>query len=321
MGGSSVLKGCCALNDSGDAGPTGTAAPYRGRFAPTPSGPLHLGSLLTAVASFLQARASGGVWLLRIDDLDQPRSRPEHIDTIQRQLEAHGLLWDESVHRQSGHVEDYEQALTTLARRSPLYHCECTRARLAEESLPGPDGPVYSGRCRSRGIDASRSAIRIAVGDGEVTIDDPGRGPLRRDLGRDIGDFVLRRADGQMAYQLASVVDDRLLRITEIVRGSDLIGSSLRQRYLAGLLGYPAPDYRHVPVLVNSGGNKLSKQNHATAILASRASYNLMRCLDLLGQRIPGASAGCPPKELLQLAARAWAPRSIPQAMVLPADA
>lgn len=308
------------MNDITDEHLSGRPTLYRGRFAPTPSGPLHLGSLLTAVASFLQARASGGAWLLRIDDLDQPRSRPEHIDTIQRQLEAHGLLWDEAVYRQSQHVEDYEQALTTLSERAVLYHCECTRARLAEESLPGPDGPVYSGRCRELAIGASRTAVRLAIGAGDVAISDPGRGLLQRELARDIGDFVLRRADGQMAYQLASVVDERLLRISEVVRGSDLIGSSLRQRHLADRLGHPAPVYRHVPVIVDARGNKLSKQNHATAIDAARASYNLMRCLDLLGQRVPGASSGIPPKELLRLAALAWTPASVPRTSALPAE-
>lgn len=307
------------MNDSRHREAPAEPGRYRGRFAPTPSGPLHLGSLLTAVASFLQARSSGGDWLLRIDDLDQPRSRPEHVETIQRQLEAHALFWDEAIHRQSEHLQDYEQALAALAQRARLYRCDCTRARLAAESRPGTDGPVYSGRCRDLGLSGARCAIRIRVGSGEVEILDRNLGALRRRLDRDLGDFVLRRADGQIGYQLASIVDDRLLGITEIVRGADLIDSSLRQRHLADLLGYAVPVFRHLPVLVDARGSKLSKQNHATPINAERASHNLIRCLDLLGQSVPGVDPGLSPQAVLQLAIPAWRAEAIPPLASLPA--
>lgn len=288
------------------------SAPYRGRFAPTPSGPLHLGSLLTALASYLQARSADGRWLLRIDDLDEGRSRPEHIETILRQLEAHQLHWDEPPRLQSRHVDAYEAACEQLHDLGLLYPCACTRAQLAQDSLAGIDGPVYAGTCRDSPSLAERLAWRLRVTAGELRMDDAWQGPLRRDLERDIGDFVLRRADGQIGYQLACVVDEAAQGITEVVRGADLIGSSFRQRHLQGLLSLPTPDYRHLPVLTGADGRKLSKQNHARPIDALHASENLHYCLELLGQAPPAALRGARAGEMLHWGLEHWNAAAVP---------
>ena len=292
---------------------------YRGRFAPTPSGPLHLGSLLTALAGWLQARQAGGQWLLRIDDLDTERSSAEHADTILRQLEAHGLHWDDTPRRQSEHADEYRPILRRLRALDLLYACTCTRARLAQDSLPGVDGPVYAGTCRGRAIDEGvRAAWRLRVGSGVVALDDPWQGGLRRDLARDVGDFVVRRADGAIGYQLACVVDEAAQGITEVVRGADLIGSSLRQKHLQALLDLRTPAYRHLPVLVGADGRKLSKQNHARPIDAAHAGANLHDCLALLGQRPPAPLRQAAAGEVLQWALLHWSPACIPQQTQLP---
>lgn len=293
---------------------------YRGRFAPTPSGPLHLGSLLAALAGWLQARAAGGAWLLRIDDLDLERSRGGHADTIQRQLEDHGLHWDESPRLQSRHVAEYEAAYERLRGAAPLYPCGCTRARLAQDSLPGIDGPVYAGTCRDQPPHNAgpRNACRLRVDAGTLELSDAWQGPLRRDLQRDIGDFVVRRADGQIGYQLACVVDEAAQGISEVVRGADLIGSSLRQVLLQRLLGLPAPDYRHLPVLVGADGRKLSKQNHAQPIDAASAGNNLHYCLQLLGQAPPPMLRGAMSAEILRWAQQNWNAQQLPTGRALP---
>lgn len=299
------------------ANPGAAARTYRGRFAPTPSGPLHLGSLLTALAGFLQAKQAGGVWLLRIDDLDPQRCRREHADTILRQLEAHGLHWDEAVRWQSAEVDAYEAALGQLRERALLYHCRCTRARLAAESHAGPDGPVYAGTCRDR--HETTGALRLRVGTGLVRLVDPWQAAVERDLQRDVGDFVLRRADGTIGYQLACVVDEDAQAISEVVRGYDLIGSSLRQCHLQRLLGLATPEYRHLPVLLDAQGQKLSKQNHAAPVDAVRASANLQHCLLLLGQDPPAELGRSAVPELLDWAIAHWRPMAIPHRQSLPA--
>ncbi|HWY24766.1 MAG TPA: tRNA glutamyl-Q(34) synthetase GluQRS [Nevskia sp.] len=289
-----------------------SGSPYRGRFAPTSSGPLHLGSLLTALASWLQARAAGGSWLLRIDDLDAERCRPEHADAILRQLEAHGLLWDEPPRVQSRQLPEYEAAFERLHDLGLLYPCACTRAQLAQDSPPGVDGPVYAGTCRDRAAMSERPAWRLRVGAGTLRLDDPWQGGLKRELQQDLGDFVLRRADGQIGYQLACVVDEAAQRISEVVRGADLIGSSFRQRHLQELLGLPAPAYRHLPVLAGADGRKLSKQNHARPIDAAHAAANLHDCLELLGQAPPTALAGAAAGEMLRWALSHWNSAAVP---------
>ena len=292
--------------------------PYRGRFAPTPSGPLHLGSLLTALASYLQARSAGGRWLLRIDDLDAERSRPEHSDTILRQLVAHQLLWDEPPRLPSRHAAEYEAAFGQLHDLGLLYPCACTRAQLARDSLPGVDGPVYAGICRDSAPMAERLAWRVRAGEGELRMDDAWQGELRRSLRQDIGDFVVRRADGQIGYQLACVVDEAAQGITEVVRGADLIGSSFRQMRLQALLGLATPAYRHLPLLLDGEGRKLSKQNHAQPITSTTAGDNLHDCLELLGQAPPPALRGAAVGEVMRWAQAQWNAQKVPAGLQMP---
>lgn len=284
---------------------------YRGRFAPTPSGTLHLGSLLTALASYLQARREGGAWLLRIDDLDRARCPAGMSDRILRQLEAHGLHWDEAPRYQRDHLDAYHEALQTLQRRNLLYACACTRAALKASSLPGPDGPVYPGTCRDAG--ATQGSLRARVPAGRCCFDDAWQSRQCRDLVAEIGDFVVRRADGAPAYQLACAVDERAQRITEVVRGADLLGSTFQQRWLMRELGIPPPAYRHLPVLVDARGRKLSKQNRAAPVAAADATANLVRCLRALGQVIAPDLERAAPSEVLAHAVARWDAARIPR--------
>jgi glutamyl-Q tRNA(Asp) synthetase len=230
-------------------------------------------------------------------------------------------LWDEAPRLQSQHVDEYEQACRDLEQSATLYPCGCSRARLAQDSLPGIDGPVYAGTCRKQAAAAARCAWRLHTGGGELQMDDAWQGALRRDLQRDIGDFIIRRADGQIGYQLACVVDEAAQRISEVVRGADLIGSSFRQVYLQQLLGLPAPAYRHLPVLVGADGRKLSKQNHAQPIEAARAGDNLNYCLTLLGQAPPPLLQAAPVGEILRWAQQQWDPRRLPGGLELAVEA
>ena len=289
---------------------------YRGRFAPTPSGPLHHGSLLTALASWLDARSHGGQWLLRIDDLDRPRCVPGADRRILEQLEAHGLAWDEAPRYQSAHLNAYRAALDTLEQSGALYACRCTRAELAVMQHAGVDGPVYAGTCRSLHLPQDGNAWRFAIGAGTLTLDDGIQGLLKRDAAKDIGDFVVRRRDGIYGYHLACAIDEHAQGITDIVRGADLIGSTFAQLALMARLGRPAPRYAHVPVLLGTDGLKLSKQNHATAIDDRLAADNLRVCLRQLGQPAPEALSHASVAELLDWATRRWrlaaiAPRAV----------
>lgn len=294
--------------------------PPRGRFAPTPSGPLHLGSLLTALVGWLSARITGGVWLLRIDDLDAARCPPGATDSILRQIEAHGLHWDETPRRQSEHLAEYALALQQLKDDGYLYRCDCTRAMLAVESRHGPDDRVYSGRCWLRsGADAGVSALRFRIPEQLLTLDDGVQGQLLRHTVNDIGDFVVRRADGLISYQLACVVDERAQAITEVVRGADLLGSSFRQSALQQALHWPGPRYIHLPVLVEPDGRKLSKQNGSAALDNSQAAANLMRCLTLLGQSPPLALGHASVAEVLVWARENWRLAAVPKCAALAA--
>jgi glutamyl-Q tRNA(Asp) synthetase len=290
-------------------------AVYRGRFAPTPSGPLHLGSLLTALASFLQAKAEKGQWLLRIDDLDTPRIAAGAEAHILHQLEAHGLYWDEKPRRQSEHLKEYQQAVDALRGRNKLYACHCTRAELAARSLPGPDGPVYAGNCQRLALSFADASVRLRVTDEELSFQDGWQGLQRRRMREDIGDTVILRRDGVHAYQLACAVDEHTQGITEVVRGADLLGSTFRQLYLMHLLRLRVPKYRHLPVLVDSEHRKLSKQNHAKPADDVRAGSNLMICLEWLGQKPPPALNKAPPAEILAWAIARWTPANVPQRM------
>lgn len=281
-------------------------SPYRGRFAPTPSGPLHLGSLLTALASFLDARHHGGQWLLRIDDLDRERCSPDAADTILRQLESHGLLWDAAPRYQSQHTEEYAQALQQLHHQGVLYACRCTRAVLSQQSLTGPDGPVYAGTCRHARYPFDDAALRVCIDEGHETFDDRLQGRVQRHRINEIGDFVVRRRDGVAGYHLACAVDEQAQAISDVVRGADLISSTLSQQILMRHLHLPPPRYAHLPLLLDHDGRKLSKQNHAPALDTAQASQNLLIGLRLLHHAPPAELRGATADALLQWAVVHW---------------
>lgn len=278
-----------------------------GRFAPSPTGPLHFGSLAAALASWLAARAAGGRWLVRIEDLDPPREQPGAADEILRTLERFGLYWDGEVVFQSRRKALYQESLNQL--REFTYGCGCSRREIADSALGlAADGAqIYPGTCRD-GPPPGRQprSLRVKVS-GSIDFVDRVQGMQRQDLQSEVGDFVLRRADGEFAYQLAVVVDDAAQGITDVVRGSDLLGSTARQIFLQRLLGLPAPRYLHIPAALDAAGEKLSKQTGALPVSESDFS----RALRFLGQT---------PTSDLQEALRNWNPALIParRAMAAP---
>ena len=260
---------------------------YRGRFAPSPSGPLHFGSLITAVGSYLDAKAHDGQWLLRIDDLDPPRVVPGATDDILRALDVYGFEWNGPVQYQSRRNEAYTEAFEALQKSGAVYACGCTRREIADSIVNLPGGAVYPGTCRA-GLSGGKEAraFRVNTEGAQVAFDDRLQGLISQNLGSDVGDFVVFRADGLFAYQLA-VVDDAELGITDIVRGSDLLDSTSRQIHLQQLLGLPVPSYLHLPVAVNALGEKLSKQTLAPALDIACPQPALVSALTCLGQLPP----------------------------------
>ena len=279
--------------------------PYRGRFAPSPTGPLPLGSLIAALASYLDARKAGGIWLVRMEDLDPPREEPGAAESILHSLLNHGLTWDEEPMWQGQRSDAYEQALATLEQAGHLFPCDCTRALL------GPNGACH-GRCANKSKVSSPFALRVALPpDWSIGFTDDIQGPQHWHLGRELPDFVVRRKDGLFAYQLAVVVDDATQGITHVVRGSDLLDSSPRQLYLQQLLGYPQMHYSHIPVITNDRGQKLSKQNQAPALSDRQAPDNLRAALQFLCQQSPPSNLrDCP--AILEFAIRHWQAGNIP---------
>ncbi len=263
---------------------------YRGRFAPSPTGPLHFGSMVAAVGSFLQAKSRGGEWLVRMEDLDPPREVPGAADEILHTLEAFDLHWDGAVMYQSRRHGAYEAALKMLERLDAIYPCACSRREIADSSVSGVDGPVYPGTCRA-GLPAGRAprTWRVRVNGRAIEFVDAVQGRVVRDLAADFGDFVVRRADGYFAYQLAVVVDDAEQGISEVVRGADLIESTPRQMHLQDLLGLPTPDYLHLPVALSVQREKLSKQTFAAPVDIARPVPMLYQVLRFLGQDPPSA--------------------------------
>jgi len=269
------------------------SAPYRGRFAPSPTGPLHFGSLVAALGSYLEAKRHNGAWLVRMEDIDPPREMSGAADAILRTLEAYGFEWDGPVLYQSQRSELYDAALKKLRNDGLLYPCACTRKEITDFALPGIDGPIYPGTCRD-GLPEGRipRAWRVRVDAAEIAFEDAIQGIVRQNLDKDIGDFVLKRADGFFAYQLAVVVDDAAQGITHVVRGSDLLDSTPRQIYLQRQLDLPTPSYAHLPVATNSAGEKLSKQTLARPLDLTQPVSALWQALDFLGQQPPPALAG-----------------------------
>lgn len=280
---------------------------YVGRFAPSPTGPLHFGSFVAALASWLDARAAGGKWLLRMEDLDRPRVKSDASDRILVQLDSAGLHWDGEVAWQNRRLELYRQALDRLSAMDATYWCACTRKEIADSAI-GPDGAgVYAGTCRegfARG--KSPRAIRLRTVPEPIALEDRLQGTITQSVEREVGDFVVFRADNTFAYQLAVVVDDAEQGVTDVVRGADLIDSTPRQIHLQRLLGLPTPRYLHVPVAVTAAGEKLSKQKDA----AEGSSRDLRAALAFLGHAAPADVAD---GELLEWAKGAWNPGAIPR--------
>ncbi|UJP06439.1 MAG: tRNA glutamyl-Q(34) synthetase GluQRS [Nitrosomonas sp.] len=261
---------------------------YRGRFAPSPTGPLHFGSLVAAMGSYLDAKHYQGKWLVRIEDVDAPRTVSGAADAILHTLEALGMEWDEAVVYQSRRTHLYQRALADLAGQDLIYPCICSRKEIADSSIFGINGPIYPGTCRQIPASPEKAyALRVKTHDGIIQFHDRCQGIYRQVLMRDIGDFVLRRVDGVYAYQLAVVVDDAEQRITDIVRGSDLLDSTPRQIYLQQLLRYATPQYLHLPVVTNAAGEKLSKQTRAAPIDLKTALPLLIDAIRFLGQKTP----------------------------------
>lgn len=283
--------------------------PYVGRFAPSPTGPLHLGSLVAALASWLDARAVAGAWLVRMEDLDRPREQPGAAEGILAQLAALGLRWDGEIEYQSRRTDRYRAALDALAAHT--YWCGCTRKEM-EDSALAPDGArIYPGTCRAGLAPGKpRRAVRVRTRPEPIRFVDRVQGPCGQSVEREVGDFVLLRADGLFAYQLAVVVDDAAQGVTDVVRGADLLDSSARQIHLQRLLGYPQPRYLHVPVAVNAAGEKLSKQTGAGAA----GPGDVPRALAFLGHSPPG---GLDVREMLEWARIHWNPARIPRARTL----
>ncbi|OTE97940.1 tRNA glutamyl-Q synthetase [Crenothrix sp. D3] len=271
-----------------------------GRFAPSPTGPLHLGSLYTALASFLHARSQQGKWLLRIDDLDTQRNVKGATDAILTTLDTFGLHWDDSVVYQSRCLAVYHDVLNELAKNQLIYPCSCSRKMLASTA-------IYDGLCRNQSITAdSLYALRIKTDSRLISVEDGLQGLISHNIAKQYGDFILKRRDGIVAYQFAVIIDDDRQHINQIVRGVDLLTETPKQIYLQQVLGLPCPDYLHVPIIIDQHGYKLSKQTQATAVNLTRPQGVIFELLGLLKQNPPSELQYASVTELLDWAIEHW---------------
>jgi len=286
---------------------------YRGRFAPSPTGPLHFGSLVAAVGSYLQAKRHQGVWHLRIEDLDPPREIAGASDNILQTLDDFGLHWEGDVVYQSQRSHIYLDALEQLTLQGSVYACGCTRKQIQDNAVSGRYGPIYQGCCR-QGLakDKQPRALRVLTHDSPISFIDTLRGLFVQQLESEIGDFVLRRADKLFAYQLAVVVDDAAQNITEVVRGADLLDNTPRQIHLQHLFNWPTPIYMHLPVALNRAGQKLSKQTGAPKIGGLRPQTVLFEVLRFLNQNPASEIIDCDLDSFWQWAIQHWQPEMIP---------
>lgn len=298
---------------------------YIGRFAPSPTGPLHFGSLVAAVASYAEAKKHQGQWLLRMEDLDKPREIPGAADDILRTLTAFGFEWDGEVVYQSRRTGLYEAAFDALQAAGNVYPCSCSRKEIADSATHiGIEGAVYPRTCLLHPLKPNAlNAWRVKTDQYPISFNDAiqardGKKNFKQILSKDIGDFVLKRADGLFAYQLAVVVDDAVQGITHILRGADLLNSTARQIYLQRLLGYQQPQYAHVPIVVNHAGEKLSKQTLAKAIEPVQASNLLFSVLKFLGQEPPTELQAQPIQAIWDWTFSHWQLDNIPSTFQLP---
>lgn len=292
-----------------------TAPRYIGRFAPSPTGPLHLGSLYTALASFLDARQHQGLWLLRIDDLDKPRNAPGAADAIQHCLERFGLHWDGTVFFESRHRRDYHAHLHQLLQHQQLYACRCSRKQLEGHA-------VYPGFCRKQNWQITAdTTLRVKTCEQTLSFHDRLQGLIENHLGSEHGDFIVRRRDRIIAYQLAVVVNDHLQAVNHVVRGIDLLPSTIKQLYLYQQLNYPPPIYMHVPVIVDATGAKLSKQTLAAPVDTQKPETTVFTLLQLLGQNPAPDLRGAPVAEQLAWGVAHWHPDALLDHKTLPTPA
>lgn len=280
---------------------------YVGRFAPSPTGPLHFGSLITAVASYCEAKKNQGKWLVRVEDTDIPRIYPNSEQHILQCIEQFAFEYDEKIIFQKERLDIYEQVLFELKQKNAIYACKCTR-----KQLTGLD--IYPNYCRDLGLDFTDNAIRLKVPNHQICFDDMLQGHFCSCLIEDLGDFVLKRRDGIISYQLAVVVDDYLQGITHIVRGADLLDNTIRQIWLGQVLGYPAIKYCHLPLAMNENGQKLSKQNLAQALDLNQTSLLLQKALFALNQENVDLDR---PEYMLRQAIAQWDLDRVPKKMHL----
>ena len=274
--------------------------PYIGRFAPSPSGPLHFGSLVAALASYLDARSNHGQWLVRMEDIDPPREQAGAADTILKALDVYGLHWDGEVLYQSSRYDAYQQAISELTSKNLIYPCTCTR-----KDLRGYGG-IYPGLCRARSDEPEQPySLRVRCKEEIVRFEDPIQGDLSFAL-PDLGDFIIKRKDGLIAYQLAVCVDDDFQNITDVVRGYDLLDATPWQIHLQSLMGYSHPQYAHVPVITLNEGEKLSKQNHAPEIPLDTPQPLLIKALSALGQNPGQELEGSSVADVIQWGVEHW---------------
>lgn len=287
---------------------------YIGRFAPSPTGPLHFGSMVAAVGSYLQARSQNGEWLVRIEDIDPPREVPGAADQILRTLEAFGLYWDGPVVYQSQRLSAYEELLQNLLKTQQAYPCACSR-KIIEQRMQGSSR--YDGYCRNNPPrhTTQQIAYRITTNSEPIKFNDPIQGNFEHNLLSESGDFVIKRADGFFAYQLAVVADDADQRITEVVRGSDLLSSTPRQIHLFNLLKQTVPNYCHLPIAIDKNGDKLSKQTFAKPVEPEYASQLLFQVFQFLGQQPPMLLAQESVENQLQWALKNWSVEHIPKSV------
>ena len=294
--------------------------PIIGRFAPSPTGPLHLGSLVAALGSYLTARSAGGLWLLRMEDLDLPRVVPGIAEDMLSTLETLGFEWDGEVLYQSRRSAYYRAAAEDLVRRGLAYACGCTRSEIAQlASAPHEEGLVYPGICRN-GLPPEKveRALRVKVYDEVISFEDGIMGRFSQHLTASCGDFVIHRADGPYAYHLAVVVDDAASGVNQVVRGADLLSSTPRQMYLQRVFDYPTPGYSHLPLVTGPEGAKLSKRDHAVSLaagrdLATEGGALIVSALRFLGQSPPPELKGAPPAEVLHWAVANFDLSSVPR--------
>lgn len=281
---------------------------YVGRFAPSPTGPLHLGSLLTAAASYLDTRQHHGEWLVRIEDIDPPREVPGAADAILHALERLDLEWDRDVLYQSRRVPAYRDMAEQLRRDGLAYPCSCTRSMLRAASPDKSHAPRYPGTCRDQTRHPRATALRLRAPSEPVRFDDRVQGPQVHDLAATSGDYVIFRRDGLPAYHLAVVADDAHQGVTHVLRGTDLLASTASHIHLQRTLSLPIPHYGHVPVIVNAAGQKLSKQTGAAALGLDRPGLAALEVLRHLGLAPPPELHGAPPRELWNWAEPRWNP-------------